>query len=258
MSDIFHGSRIARLKNKIEKSPYLGEKSLDGTYLYKEGRDRIRYRIAESNQAPAGKGVEWLKIGLRPSPFGEGARGLRRTFANFRHYQGWLNFLNPSTIITLVVIVLLLYFGLIERQRTRIERYRWIIAKVVGIRPEQVEYIGDGWVEVGAKRKTAVDRQYEPVTFRFNPIRWLFHRDAGYVDRWRGDTSTTHKVSYNDAGDVWLEYEKYGETEQHGVIVGNEVRWDSPLGKAHRAEKISGEEISIKEGGISISDIQRR
>lgn len=252
MRHVFHKFKVAQLKRRLERNPFLGEKKSDGTYIYKKGGYRLRYRIIGQPQTKDVKNIEWIEIGRRSDRIDEVSKSLEKFQTKFWRYQGWLNLFRFPTILILIAGVMLFYFGLIEPMKAKIDRYRWVIAKVVGIRPEEVEYIGDGWIEMGMKRTTAVDRQSEPVRYRVNPFRWLFTNDAGYVDRWRGDNIyTTHRIVFNETGDVWLKME---ETWKHGVVSGDKIAWDERLGRAHRAGKILGEEISTGEGGLSIRD----
>lgn len=251
MRYLFHKLKIAQLKRKIERNPFLGERDLDGTYLYKEGAYRLQYIVIESEQLKGKRSIEWLQIKRRLSPSEERLRGKKRPFAKFWHYQGWLSLFRPTAIILLMAVVLIFYFALIEPQKAKVERYRWIIAKVLGIKPDQIEYIGGGWIEFGTKRKTVVDDQYEPTRLRLNPFRWLLRNEAAYVDRWLGDKYSSHQVVYSDMGDLWLRYK--GEW-QHGTISGEEIKWDSPLGGGIRAGKVSGHEISTEEGSLTIRD----
>lgn len=254
MLHVLHEFRFARLKRKIEKNPYIGEKETDGTYLYKEGIYRLRYRIDEAKDK---KAIRWLELKRRLSSHESVAEPHKRLFVKFWHYQGWKSFFRPYAIIPLVIAGLIFYFGIIEPQAAKIERYKWIIAKAINIRPEQIDYIGGGWVGIGAKRRIGEEGyKFEYMRYRFNPLNWLFGKDVGYVDRWSGDKYVTHRVSYNDAGDVWLQ--KYGEAKVHGIIAGNEIKWDSPLGSPLIKKKIFSQEISKEGGVVTILDKERR
>lgn len=253
MFHVLHEFRFARLKRKIEKNPDIGEKEPDGAYLYKEGIYRLRYRIDEAKDK---KAIRWLELKRKLASYESGTGTHKGLFVKFWRYQWWKSFFRPYAIMPLVIAGLIFYFGVIEPQVAKIERYKWIIAKAINIKPNEIQYAGEGWVEIGGKRKVAATGQYEPVRYRINPLDWLFGKGVAYVDRWRGDSYTTHKVSYNDAGDVWLGYEKYGEARQHGVIVGDKIIWDSPLGKAGITVKT--QEISKEGGALTILDKERR
>ena len=248
---LFHKIRFAVLKRRIEKNHCLGKENVDGSYDYKQGSYDIRYRIIK--QISGEESIEWILERRRLTPSEGGKSRIGKAFFNFWHYQGWLIFFRPQIIFLLLISILIFYFGLIETQKTKVERFKWIVASVVGISPQQIEYIGDGSLEISTQRKTAVDRINEPIRYTFNPFRWLFSSEAGFVTRWRGEPYgyATHPVVYNERGEVWINNESEW---QHGNISGKTIKWDIPQGTGIRAGKVTGDEISTKEDKLRIED----
>jgi len=248
---LFQKIRFVTLEHKIKKNPYIGKEDSDGTYNYKQGSYSIRYRIVKQGQGK--ESVEWISQRRRLSAYGEGLKRIKHRFFKFRHYQGWLVFFHPPILFLVLFSILIFYFGLMETQETKIERYKWLVASIAGVDPGQIQYIGDGWLEIPAQRKTAVDKINEPVQYTFNPFRWLFSSEAGFVTRWRGEPygSATHPVVYNERGDVWINKENEW---QHGNISANTIKWDIPQGTGIRARKVTGHEISTQDKELRIKD----
>ncbi len=182
---------------------------------------------------------------MRLGPYEEKIRRIKKTFFKFWHYRGWLLLFHPPTVFFLIIGFLIFYFGLLETQKSRAEKFRWIIASVARIDPSQVQYIGRGWLEISAERKTAVDNIYEPVKYTFNPFAWIFSLDVAFIRRWRGEPYgyATHPVIYNESGEVWINKEG---TWRYGKISGKAINWDMPQGSGIRAGKVSGHEIQKK------------
>jgi len=248
---LYHNIRFAILKRKIKKNPYIGKEAFDGTYNYEQGSYDIRYRIIKGTTGK--ESIDWISQRRRLGTYEERIKRLRKVFFNFWHYQGWFIFFRPPIIFILFTSVLIFYFGLIESQKTKVERFKWIVASVVGVSPHQIEYIGDGSLEISTQRKTAVDKVYEPVIYRVNPFRWFFSSETGFVSRWRGESYgyVTHPVVYNERGEVWLNKEG---NWLYGRISGKEVKWDVPQGTGIRAGKVAGHEISTQDKKLYIQD----
>lgn len=247
---LFHRIRFTILKKRIEKNPYIGERDFDGTYLYKKGDYSIRYRI---RNIEGKESIEWISEKRRLSPYEEKMRRIRERFFDFWCYQRWLVFFRPLIFFLLLISLFILYFGFMETQKTKVERFKWIVASVVGVSPQEIQYIGDGWLEISAQRRTAVDRIYEPVQYRFNPFRWLFSSEAGFTTRWRGEPyrHVTHPIVYNERGEIWINKEG---TWQHGKISDKTIKWDKPQGTGIRAGKVTGHEISTEDEELYIPD----
>lgn len=248
---IYHKIRFAILKQKIKNNPYIGQEEVDGIYLYKQGKYGLRYRIIKSTRGR--ESIEWVSCKRCLSTYEEGIKSISKVFFNFWHYQGWFVFFRPPLIFLLIASMVIFYFGLVEKEKTKVERFKWIVASVVGLSSSQVQYIGDGWLEISAERKTAVDRIYEPVRYTVNPFRWFFSSEAGFVTRWRGEPYgyATHPVVYNERGEVWLNKEG---TWRQGKIVGKEIKWDIPQGTGIRAGKVTGHEISTQDKKLYTPD----
>lgn len=251
ITHLYHNIRFAILKKKIKRNPYIGKEEIDGTYDYKQGNYGIRYRILKGPQAK--ESIEWISLRRRISTYEEGIRKIGKSFFKFWHYQGWLVFFRPPILFLLIVSIFIFYFGLAETQKTKVERFKWVIASVVGVSPQQIEYIGNGWLEISSRRRTAVDRINEPVRYTFNPFRCLFSSEVGFVTRWRGGPYqyATHPIVYNERGEVWLNKE---DTWRHGIVSGKTIKWDKPQGTGIRAGKVTGHEISTQDEKFYITD----
>lgn len=248
---LYHKVRFAILKKKIKKNPHIGRENIDGTYDYKQGSYGIRYYITK--EASGRESIQWVSRRYRLSAYEQGIKGIKGSLFKFWHYQGWLSFLRPPIIFLLFTSMVIFYFGLMEIQRTKAERFKWIVASVVGISPQQIEYIGDGWLDISGQRRTAVDRIYEPIRYRVNPFRWLFSSEAGFITRWRGEPYgyAAYPVVYNERGDIWINKQ---DKWRHGNISGNTIEWDIPQGTGIRAGKVTGHEIPTEDKKLYIRD----
>ena len=231
---------FAALRKKIKKNPYIGQAQNDGTHLYTKGGYSINYR---KSILPGGQlCIEWVSHKRRLSPYEEKIRRTKKGFFDFWYYQKWVVFFRPSILLILVVSIFLFYSEVMETQETKMARLKWMIASVVGINPKEVQYIGVGWLEISGQRKKGADRINEPIRWTFNPFRWLFFSEGGFLTRWRGEPYgyATHPLVYNEGGDVWMN--KNG-TWEHGRIVGENLEWDRPVGSA----KVTEQEILSRE-----------
>ena len=248
---IFQKIRFAILKKRIKKNPFIGKEETNGLYDYRQGGYSISYRIIKENSGK--KSIEWISLRRRLGSYEKGRRKISKTLFNFWRYQGWLIFFRPPIIFLLITSIVIFYFGLIETEKTKVERFKWIVASVIGVNSQQIEYIGDGSLEISAQRKTAVDRIYEPIRYTFSPLRWLFSSEAVFVTRWRGEPYgyATHPVVYNERGDVWINKQ---DKWRHGNISGNTVKWDIPQGTGIREGKVTEHEISTQDKKRRIED----
>lgn len=242
---MIHGIRFAILKKRIKNNPYIGKEDSDGTHVYKKGHYSIRYRIIN---LPEGKvGVEWVSQKRRYSAYEEKVRRIKKGLFDFWYYQRWSIFFRPPIIFILIAVILLFYFKVMSTREINAERLKWIVASVIGISPEDIQYIGDGWLEISGQRKRE-DGVSEPIKYTFNPLRWLFFSEGGVLTRWRGEPFgyATHSVVFNDRGDVWIK--KKDTPWQHGIISGETIKWDTPVGssKVTEQEKISTEDKKLR------------
>ena len=251
ITHLFHKIRFAILKKKIKENPRVGEEDVNGIYDYKEGGYGIRYRIIKQTQGKVS--IDWVSQRRHVTAYEERVKGIKRGLFKFWYYQGWLAFFRPPIFFLLLASIVIFYFGLIETTKTKMDRFRWIVASVVGVSPQEIQYIGDGWLEISTQRRTAVDRINEPVKYTFNPFKWFFSSEAGFVTRWRGRPYqyATHPIVYNERGEVWLNKEG---TWRQGKIVGKEIKWDIPQGTGIRAGKVTGHEISTQDKKFYIPD----
>ena len=243
--------RFSRLKKKIKNNPLIGTKQEDGSYTYREEGYTISYKIEESLSGE--RRVEWLSLKRRLGFLEIKFLKLKKSLNNFFLYQRWLGFLRLPVLLSLLISVGIFYFGLVETRQARVERLKWLVASAAGVSPKQIQYIGDGTLEISANRKTAVDRVNEPVRYTFNPFKWFFSQ-TGLVTRWRGESFgyVTHPVVYNEDGEVWINKE---DTWRHGRFTNDRtIEWDTPQGTGIRAGKVTGHEVSMPEGKLYIPD----
>lgn len=241
--------RISRLKQKIKRDPLIGLKDEDDSYYYKEKGYTLSYRIRES---PDGiKKVEWLSLKRRLTFFEKYIFNIKKDLNNFFLYQRWLILFRPSVAIILITALIIFYLGIQENSLKRIERFRWVIAQITGIRPEAIGYTGAGLFTIAGK-KTSLDKKPEQVTISFNPLRWLFFSDTATVSRWseKSNRYLNYPVTISDKGDVWLD-KKSGQI--HGRVLDNSVVWDEPQ-KTGTRDKVSGHHITVENGRLNIFD----
>ena len=136
----------------------------------------------------------------------------------------------------------------LETREAKVERFKRIVASIVGIKPKDIQYVGDGWLEISGQRKRE-DQTRELIRYTFNPLRWLFFSEGGVLTRWRGEPFgyATHPVVYNDMSDVWL---KKKDTWEHGRISGETIKWDTPQGSG----KVTEQEISPEDKKLKVID----
>lgn len=247
--------RFALLKKKIRNNPYIGEADIDGTYLYRQGGYSIRYRVIKL--ADGQTGIEWVSLKRRLGAYEERARKLKEGFFEFWHYQKWFIFFRPPIILILIIIIIFFYSEVMETQEVKTNRLKWVIASAIGISAQDIQYIGDGRLEISGQRQRRQDKKNEPIKYSFNPLRWLFFSEGGVLGRQRGEPFgyTTHPVVFNDKGDVWIK--KPNAAWQHGIISGQSIKWDKPMGSANIIEQkeIPSEmEISLEDKKLKIID----
>ncbi|OGX18890.1 MAG: hypothetical protein A3K83_01090 [Omnitrophica WOR_2 bacterium RBG_13_44_8b] len=239
----FVNFKFSRLKRKIRNDPLIGEREEDNNYYYKEGSYGVSYKIKEM---PSGiKTVEWVFNKRRLTYIEEKALKAKKFISNLFLYGRWMLIFRPPIIFLLISSIIIFYFGLIETQKTRINRLKWVVASASGVDTSQIQYIGDGWLQISGKRKTATDKINEPVRYTFNPLRWFFSSEAGFITRWRGKTFgyVTHPVAFNDKGDVWISKEG---TWRHGKLnKGRAVEWDWDRPQGTR--RVTGQEFSTED-----------
>ena len=259
ITHLYHEIIFTILRSRIKRNPYLGQEAGDGGYLYKKGGYGISYRILK---LPAGKiRIEWLSHKRRLSAYEEKLRKTKQRLIDFWHYQKWLILLRPSILFLLIVGMFLFYSEVMETQETKMARLKWMIASAVGIATQDIQYIGDGWLEISGQRRRTVEKineptqyVYEPIKYTFNPLKWFFSSDTGFVKRWRSESGggyATHPVVYNDKGDIWL---KKQDSWEHGRVSGETIKWDTPQVTGMSIRKTSEHEISVQDKKLKVID----
>lgn len=239
---------FAILRKRIKKNPYIGQEEPDGAYLYKKYGYSINYRITKLSDGRVR--IEWVSHKRRLGAYEENIRRTRKGFLDFWHYQKWFCFFRPSILLLLLVSIFLFYSEVMETQGTKMARLKWMIASAVGISTKDIQYIGDGRLEISGQRKKAVDRITEPITYTFNPLRWLFFSEGGFLRRGRGQPFgyVTHPIAYNDKGEVWIN--KEGSWRHGRFTEDRNIEWDVPQGSA----KVSEHQISTEEKKLQFID----
>lgn len=246
ITHLYHEIVFAFLRRKIKKHPYIGQEVGDGTHLYKKGIYGINYRITKF--ADGHLSIEWLSHRRRVTYYEEKIKRVRKGLFDFWLYQKWLLLFRPPIFFLLLVSILLFYFVAIETEEARINRVKLIVATASGISPDQIQYIGNGWLEISGERIRA-DKTREHIKLSFNPLRWFFFSEGGVLTRWRGEPYgyATHPLVINDKGDVWL---KKKDIWVHGRFSDNVIKWDSPVGSG----EVLTQELSIEDKRILIPD----
>jgi hypothetical protein len=243
---------IWRLQAKIKKNPLIGIKQKDNNYYYNEKGYTIGYRINESSAGI--KKIERVFLKRRLTFFEKNILEIRRLLSKFFLYRRWGILLHPLVLFLVVSSMAIFYFGLVETQKARVERLKLIASSIIGASPNQIEYIGDGWLEISALRKTSGDNISEPIKYTVNPFLWFFSSQEGVVTRWQNNTKkyVSQPVVYNERGDVWVNNEG---TWRSGRFTNNRtIEWDQPQGTGIRSGKVTGHEISSQDKELYISD----
>lgn len=251
ITHLFHTFKFRSLRKKIKKNPSLGKLDIDATYLHREGLYALKYRLVKD--ASGKVNVEWISQKRYFNTYEEWIRRIRKNFFKLWHYQKWFIFFRPPIFLLVIISVSIFYFGILETQKIKVERLKWIIAKATGASPKQIEYIGNGWLQITSERKTIVDRKTEPLKYKVNPFMFFFAKGESFVSRWRGKPFdyTTHPIVYNEFGEVWIY--KDGSWRS-GKISANTINWDAPQGTGIRRDKVLGEEIVNKKERLKVKD----
>jgi hypothetical protein len=246
--------RIWRLQKKIKRDPLIGIKQQDNNYYYTEKGYTLGYRISESSAGI--KKVERVFLKRHLTFYENNILEIKRLLNKFFLYRRWGILLQPLVLGLLVSSVVIFYFGLVETQQVREDRLKFVVASIIGVKPDQIEYIGNGQLEISTShRKTAVDSISEPVKYTFNPFMWFFSSQGGVISRWQSHEQRyiNHPVVYNDRGDIWINNDG---TWRSGKLTNNDktIEWDQPQGSGIRAGKVTGHEISTQNKEITIFD----
>lgn len=259
ITHLYHEIKFAILRRRIKKNPYIGKEDSGGTYLYENDGYSINYRIIKLSRGKVQ--IEWVRHKRRLSAYEGKLRRIKNGFFDFWHYQKWTLLFRPSIFFLLLVGAILFYSEVIETQETKMGRLKWMIASVVGINSQDIQYIGDGWLEISGRRRRIeekIDKPaeyiYEPIKYTFNPLTWFFPSSTAFVKRWQSEAGggyATHPVVYNNRGDVWLRKQ---DTWEHGKISGEAIKWDTPQVTGMSIKKTPGHEISVQDKQLEIID----
>ena len=136
-----------------------------------------------------------------------------------------------------------------------------MIASIIGINPKDIQYVGDGWLEISGQRRRIEEKVneppkyvYEPIKYAFNPFRWFFSSETGFIKRWRSESGggyATHPVVYNARGDIWI---RKKDNWEHGRVSGENIKWDTPQVTGFNLRKATGHEMSIQDKKLKIID----
>ena len=244
---IFTKIIIYSLKKKIIKKPFIGIREGDGTYTYREGKFAIHYNILDKGGEKQTVRILSIRHRLTESEI----RNIRRRelLRNIFRYQNLFNLFQPRILMFFIFGLAIIYFGVIDPYERKVERFRWIISRAIGIEPDQVEFRG-GLLRIFAKRRIAYKEDTEYISFTLDPLSIFSPKADGYLTRWNKDTGyTVNPLSYDDAGNVWI---KLHSGWQHGIVANNQLKWDKPRGIS--AATISGHEINMEDKGLRIID----
>ena len=187
---LFNRIKIYRLKRKISKNPYLGIKEDADIYVYRQGSFIIKYKILNTDDKKVRKPlIEIISIKHKLTESEIARKRMREFFRGIFRYQRWVYLFRPPTLLLLILGIAILYFGVIEPYQNKVDRFRWIVAKVIGVELNNVEYKG-GLFTILGKRDIAYKKEdkVEYVSFTFNPLNIFSSKTIGYVTRWSKDT----------------------------------------------------------------------
>lgn len=244
---IFDHLKMFKLKKEIKNNPYIGDKDIDGIYVYTKGRYTIRYKVL--NNLGKGPRARIVSIRHKMTALEREKRNIKHLLKKIFYYQSWVNLFKSHIIISFALGTAILYFGVIEPYKVKVDRFRWIVAKVIGVDKDQVEYRG-GLVRIFAKRHPAYKEDAEQVYFTFNPLQIFSSKFTGNVTRWSKEAGyVTHQISYDSSDNIWM---KLKGDWIHGVVLNNQVKWDEP--KEATRGGITGHKITGKNKGLLIID----
>lgn len=255
---IFDWIWYIKLRDIIKRNPDVGLKDKDGSLTYKQGVFTVRYRVISPNIDERFEKVklDCIKKDLRR--YERRFIRFKRKFSNFWLYRKWIFFLKLKTLLLLLLIILLPYYILFEPQVDKEYRLRWFISKVLRVGMENVAIEPGGWIKILATRITAVDKQYEPISFNVNLFNWFTFQDDGYIIRNRGMVENydygyvVYPVKYYEIGSLLLE--KEGKWIWGSVHRRDEVTWEEPQGTGIRAGAVHGHRRDLESDEFLIHD----
>jgi hypothetical protein len=239
---------IARLKKKVMAEPHIGMIDNDGTYVYRDDSYIVKYEIL--GERAEGTPVRIISIKHKISDLERKRKDAAKSLQQFFFHYGWISFFRPRTLLFFTLGAVIFYLGVIEPYRDKVNRFRWIVANVIGVNPKQLEYDA-GVFHLFGKREPAGKQSEEYITFSFSPFNLLLSKNTGYVSRWSKEAGyVTNPVSFDDSGNVWLGLGN--DSLKHGFFSGDEVKWDTF--QAIDNGGISGEKISNRDNTLYITD----
>lgn len=218
------------MQEKVERNPYLGVKAPDGTYTCHSGPYRAKYRIlASPGESGERASIEWISWKRRVRWRERKLASLRKFRLDFFHHQGWHSLLRLETGGILIILAAVLYVSVFEPQASKARRVEWLVARASGAPLDQVEYAGDGWVQVRGLRTRINDQHVEGTAYYVNPLRWITFRPSTYVVRNRGMPywDAIHPIDTEYRGKIWL----FKENKWHEAGVTDKgLEWKEPEG----------------------------
>ena len=118
--------RVWQLQKKINRDPLIGIKQKDNNYYYSEKGYTIGYRIRESSEGI--QRVERVFLKRHLTFFEKNILEVKRLLKKFFLYRRWGILFQPLVLCLLASSLVIFYFGLVETQKTRVERLKLVMA----------------------------------------------------------------------------------------------------------------------------------
>lgn len=250
-----------RLKDTVKRNPDIGTKDRDGYYIFQEGNFTVKYMMAYSASAGKQKKISHIFMHRKLAGYEKKLKKFKRAVIKFWRYHKWGYLLQPRSLFPLLSLALLTYLAVFEPEDFKVNRFRWVISGILGIDKENVTVKPDGWVNITGHRITAVDKNYEDISYNVNLFDWFLF-DDGYIIRDRGIVQdydygiAYYPVVYGENGridlnkdGVWIE----------GKLETSEVNWREDQGTGIRKDRVFGHDlVSFRDHKILIRDKEVR